>query len=427
MMGLRFAGDVPFSDVYVHSVIQAPDGRRMSKSLGTGIDPLDEIDKHGADAVRFGLLAMSSTQDVRYSSEKVEQGQALANKLFNASRFVLLNARRERGRAEPPAPQTRRGPLDPLAAASASSPRRPQRIDEFDFAKAALGLYDFVYGDLCDWYLELVKGREFDADALGDDPARPAANARARAPGDPVRDGGDLASVPGAEGLLAAAPYPQADGARIDPGAERAVADLIAAVTRGARMAQRGRRPARQDDHGAAGRRRLRRHGARSWRASRGSTWRPPRRRRADRGDAAVPGGVIELRAAGPSTPEAEARKREERRSELEGEIARAEGKLGQRGLRRQGAGSGGRAGAREARAPARRAEPRCERTRRTRPRADLDARGGGALAARARAVRHDVRPGADAAADDRARLAAGAASARSTSSARTASRRRRG
>ena len=60
MMGLEFTGEVPFTDVYVHSVIQAPDGRRMSKSLGTGIDPLDEIDAHGADAVRFGLLAMSS-------------------------------------------------------------------------------------------------------------------------------------------------------------------------------------------------------------------------------------------------------------------------------------------------------------------------------------------------------------------------------
>src|ERR1700710_967335 len=80
MMGLEFRGDIPFSDVYVHSVIQAPDGRRMSKSLGTGIDPLDEVERHGADAVRFGLLAMSSTQDVKYSSEKVQQGQRLANK-----------------------------------------------------------------------------------------------------------------------------------------------------------------------------------------------------------------------------------------------------------------------------------------------------------------------------------------------------------
>src|SRR3712207_3219474 len=93
---LEFPGAIPFEHVYVHSVIQAPDGRRMSKSLGTGIDPLDlieggerppvfagggEFPAYGADAVRFGLLAMSSTQDVRFSEEKVAQGAQLANKL----------------------------------------------------------------------------------------------------------------------------------------------------------------------------------------------------------------------------------------------------------------------------------------------------------------------------------------------------------
>ena len=99
MMGIEFTGDVPFEDVYVHSVILAPDGRRMSKSLGTGIDPLEAISEHGADALRFGLMAMSSSQDVRYSLERVEQGRDLANKLWNASRLVLLNARRRRAGA----------------------------------------------------------------------------------------------------------------------------------------------------------------------------------------------------------------------------------------------------------------------------------------------------------------------------------------
>ena len=92
MTSLEFTGEVPFSDVYIHSVIQAPDGRRMSKSLGTGIDPLDEISVHGADALRFGLLAMSSTQDVRYSEARVKQGRDLANKMWNASRLILMNA-----------------------------------------------------------------------------------------------------------------------------------------------------------------------------------------------------------------------------------------------------------------------------------------------------------------------------------------------
>jgi valyl-tRNA synthetase len=164
MMGLELTGEVPFSDVYIHSVIQAPDGRRMSKSLGTGVDPLDEIARHGADAVRFGLLAMSSTQDVRYSAEKIQQGQALANKLFNAARFALTRIHASLGsheaQAVKPAPLPHtvedRWILSRLARVEAAT---AARIEEYDFSHAALGLYDFVYGELCDWYLELVKYR----------------------------------------------------------------------------------------------------------------------------------------------------------------------------------------------------------------------------------------------------------------------------
>src|SRR5204862_1954643 len=91
MLGIEFTGQIPFTDVPITSVIQAPDGRRMPKSLGTGIDPLDEIENHGADAVRFGLLAMASAQDVRYSAQRAKQGEDLTNKPWNASRLVLLN------------------------------------------------------------------------------------------------------------------------------------------------------------------------------------------------------------------------------------------------------------------------------------------------------------------------------------------------
>ena len=133
----------------------------MSKSLGTGIDPLDEIDAHGADGVRFGLLAMSSSQDVRYSAEKVRQGQALANKLFNAARYVLLNVSAATDPAPRPATVHDRWILSRLQEAKAQF---DANIATFDFAKAALGLYDFVYGELCDWYLEFNKGREYDDD-----------------------------------------------------------------------------------------------------------------------------------------------------------------------------------------------------------------------------------------------------------------------
>jgi valyl-tRNA synthetase len=164
MMGLELTGEVPFSDVYIHSVIQAPDGRRMSKSLGTGIDPLQEIDRHGADAVRFGLLAMSSTQDVRYSAEKIQQGQAVANKLFNAARFALTRIHTslgpERAQATRPAPMARTvEDLWILSRLTRVERDTATRIEAYDFSHAALGLYDFVYGELCDWYLEMVKHR----------------------------------------------------------------------------------------------------------------------------------------------------------------------------------------------------------------------------------------------------------------------------
>src|SRR3954452_4337805 len=215
MMGLEFTGDIPFADVYVHSVIQAPDGRRMSKSLGTGIDPLDEIDAHGADAVRFGLLAMSSSQDVRYSAEKVGQGAQLANKLWNASRLILLGV--PEGAVPEPRPRTveDRWILSRLQRAKAGA---AERIDAYDFSHAALGLYDFVYGELCDWYLELVKPRLY-GEAGEEEQADVAATllhvlSETLALAHPVipfvtEEIWD--NTPGAEGLLAGARFPAAD------------------------------------------------------------------------------------------------------------------------------------------------------------------------------------------------------------------------
>jgi valyl-tRNA synthetase len=165
MCGLEFAGDVPFEDVYIHSVIQAPDGRRMSKSLGTGIDPLDEIERHGADALRFGLLAMSSSQDVRFSEAKVQQGRDLANKLWNASRLILLNA----GDARPAPASGRVEDRWIRSRLERAVTTIGERLEAYDFAHAALELYRFFWSELCDWYLEIAKPRlyEGDRDAAG--------------------------------------------------------------------------------------------------------------------------------------------------------------------------------------------------------------------------------------------------------------------
>ncbi|HKT83378.1 MAG TPA: class I tRNA ligase family protein, partial [Solirubrobacterales bacterium] len=178
MTGLEFAGDVPFKDVYVHSVIQARDGRRMSKSLGTGIDPLEEIDVHGADALRFGLLAMSSTQDVRYSDAKVQQGRDLANKLWNAGRLILLNCKFEQNQSLTDAPQDQvaaaveRGTLSLdraedrwiLSRMERTIASVTEKLDSYDFAHAAAEAYAFFWSELCDWYLEIVKPRLYEGE-----------------------------------------------------------------------------------------------------------------------------------------------------------------------------------------------------------------------------------------------------------------------
>ncbi len=165
MTGLEFAGDVPFDDVYVHAVIQARDGRRMSKSLGTGIDPLEEIDVHGADALRFGLLAMSSTQDVRYSDAKVQQGRDLANKLWNASRLILLNAA-DGSNPAPRAPIPAHRPEDRwiLSRMERVIGSVTEKLDRYDFAHAAQEAYAFFWSELCDWYLEIVKPRLYEGE-----------------------------------------------------------------------------------------------------------------------------------------------------------------------------------------------------------------------------------------------------------------------
>ena len=230
MMGLEFVGAVPFDHVYIHSVIQAPDGRRMSKSLGTGIDPLEMIERHGADATRFGLLLMSSAQDVRFSEEKIAMGRGFANKLWNAARFVLLGSEGcEAARNE--AHQVDRWIASRFQRCLAAV---EEAATGYDFAAAIDTLYHFVWDEFCDWYLELVKVRLY-----GDDEA-----AKAQAAGHArwmleqivlllhpfvpfVTD--EIAAQYGAAPILAQR-HPRRDEAQLAPADEAAVGELQAAV-----------------------------------------------------------------------------------------------------------------------------------------------------------------------------------------------------
>jgi len=160
MAGLELVGDIPFSDVIIHSTILAPDGRRMSKSLGTGIDPLGLIAEHGADATRYGLLKMSSTQDVRFSAQPIEEGRKLANKLWNASRLLLLDGAVEAD-ARPSSVEERWI----LARIDATRAEVEEDLASFDFSHAVDRLYHLTFDDFCDWYLEAIKPRLREPDA----------------------------------------------------------------------------------------------------------------------------------------------------------------------------------------------------------------------------------------------------------------------
>jgi valyl-tRNA synthetase len=160
MAGLELMGDIPFHTVNIHSTINAPDGRRMSKSLGTGIDPLETVNAHGADATRYGLLKMSSTQDVRFSVGTIEEGRKLANKLWNVSRLILANA----GEAAPDARPREVEERWILARLEATRAELEQDLAEYDFAHAVGRLYRLTFDDFCDWYAEAIKPRLYEGD-----------------------------------------------------------------------------------------------------------------------------------------------------------------------------------------------------------------------------------------------------------------------
>jgi valyl-tRNA synthetase len=158
--GLFLRGEIPFTDVIITSTILAADGRRMSKSLGTGVDPMEPIGAHGADATRYGLLKISSTQDVRYSVGAIEEGRKLAIKLWNVSRLILQQTEGSEPAARPSALEERWI----LARLDAAREAVEEAWSRFDFSAATSVMYHLTFDDFCDWYAEAVKPRLYDRD-----------------------------------------------------------------------------------------------------------------------------------------------------------------------------------------------------------------------------------------------------------------------
>jgi len=173
MMGQYCVDNIPFSDVYIHAMIQDGEGRRMSKSLGNGIDPLVVIDSHGADAMRFTLASMTTlTQDVRMpvvqmmlpdgqtanTSPKFDIGRNFCNKLWNASRFALMNLKG----IEPDKFDKEKMTITDrwiLSRLAQTITDVTEQLDEFKYSEPLTQLYRFFWNDFCDWYLEWIKPR----------------------------------------------------------------------------------------------------------------------------------------------------------------------------------------------------------------------------------------------------------------------------
>ena len=159
-MSLHFLNVVPFSDVLIHGTVMASDGRRMSKSLGTGVDPLDVIDKYGADATRAWTAYFgTSGQDIRFSEEKIKSYQLFANKLWNATRLVV--SKLPEGSKPLPIDEATLEPADTwiLGRLSAITRLVTTSFEQFEFGPAIDGLYEFAWHEFADDYLELIKPR----------------------------------------------------------------------------------------------------------------------------------------------------------------------------------------------------------------------------------------------------------------------------
>ena len=166
--GLEHMGEKPFSTVFIHGLVRDAQGRKMSKSLGNGIDPLKVIDEYGADALRFALATGNAPgNDMRFSDEKIESARNFANKLWNASRFVLMNLSEEDS-------ELLGLPADEdmtiedkwiLSKFNALTKTVNDNLDSFEVGVALAEIYSFTWDTFCDWYIEMVKSRIFDTGA----------------------------------------------------------------------------------------------------------------------------------------------------------------------------------------------------------------------------------------------------------------------
>ena len=163
MMGLEFGKDIPFKHVFIHGLVRDSQGRKMSKSLGNGIDPVEVIEKYGADTLRFMLITGNTPgNDMRFYWERVESARNFANKLWNASRFMLMNLEGFDKTFVPEASDYTLADKWILSRYAKTAISITENLEKFELGEAGRSLYDFIWNEFCDWYIELSKARLYD-------------------------------------------------------------------------------------------------------------------------------------------------------------------------------------------------------------------------------------------------------------------------
>ncbi|MDR0445643.1 MAG: valine--tRNA ligase [Oscillospiraceae bacterium] len=161
--GMEFMGDVPFRTAFIHGIVRDDKGRKMSKSLGNGIDPQDIIDQYGADALRMNMISGNSPgSDMRFYPERCEAMRNFANKIWNAARFVMMNLTTDKNELPAALEPEDKWILSRLAAATREI---SENLDKYELGLASAKIYDFIWDDFCDWYIELSKPRLNSGDA----------------------------------------------------------------------------------------------------------------------------------------------------------------------------------------------------------------------------------------------------------------------
>ena len=161
--GLEFTNEVPFKDVLVHGIVRDDKGRKMSKTLGNGIDPLDVIDKYGTDSLRFSLLSGTTMgNDIRFMPEKLDQASNFANKLWNASKFVLMNLEDAEDLTEVEIDTLKAEDKWIISKVTRLMGEVETNMENYDLGIAIDKIYSFIWNEFCDWYIEMVKSRLYD-------------------------------------------------------------------------------------------------------------------------------------------------------------------------------------------------------------------------------------------------------------------------